>query len=76
MLRLLITDDHRMLAQGLAALLTEEPDVTVVGVCGTGPALLERLADPAQPFPSLLLLDLHLPGGPDGLALLPTLRRQ
>ncbi len=76
-MHLLITDDHRMLAQGLAALLAEEDDVTVVGVCGTGPALLARLADEAAlPAPDTLLLDLHLPGGPDGLSLLPTLRRQ
>ena len=75
-MQLLITDDHRMLAQGLAALLAEEEDVEVVGVCATGPALLARLADAEQAAPDTLLLDLHLPGGLDGLGLLPGLRRQ
>ncbi len=75
-MQLLITDDHRMLAQSLAALLAEEDDITVVGICASGPALLARLADATLPRPDMLLLDLHLPGGPDGLTLLPTLRHQ
>lgn len=73
--RLLILDDHLMLAQGLARLLTEQPDVVVLGQFGAGTDLVTWLKA-AGPTPAdVLLLDLHLPP-PDGLTLLPQLRQQ
>ena len=74
--RLLIVDDHQMLTQSLAALLTAEADLCVVGQLASGAALLAWLPAPPTPPPAdVLLLDLHLPP-PDGFALLPMLRQQ
>lgn len=65
-----------MLVQGLALLLAEQPDLTLVGQFTTGADLLAWLAAAPQPLPAdVLLLDLHLPA-PDGLTLLPRLQRQ
>ncbi|GGE97053.1 DNA-binding response regulator [Hymenobacter cavernae] len=64
-----------MLAQGLALLLAEQPDLTVVEQFADGQALLTWLGSGALPPADVLLLDLHLPGV-DGLTLLPQLRQQ
>lgn len=74
--RLLIVDDHLMLTQSLALLLTEHPDIAVVAQLASGEALLTWLRNAAAPLPAdVLLLDLHLPGT-DGLTLLPVLLQQ
>lgn len=73
--RLLLVDDHPALAQGLAALLGQEPDLEVVGLCASGHELLRLVETAPAPPASLLLLDLHLPPPHDGLSLLPRLRR-
>jgi DNA-binding NarL/FixJ family response regulator len=73
--RLLILDDHLMLAQGLARLMAEQPDVLVLGQFGSGAELLAWLSAAGSAPADVLLLDLHLPA-PDGLTLLPRLRRQ
>jgi len=56
---IVLAEDHRVVRQGLAALIGREPDLTVLGETGDGleaPALVERLG------PDVLLLDLMLPG--------------
>jgi DNA-binding NarL/FixJ family response regulator len=74
--RLLIVDDHLMLTQSLALLLTGQTDMQVVAQLASGQALLDWLAARSLPLPAdVLLLDLHLPA-PDGLTLLPMLRQQ
>lgn len=73
--RLLLVDDHPALTQALAALLGQEPDLTVVAQLASGEALLGWLAAAAPPAADLLLLDLCLPPPLDGLALLPRVRR-
>jgi len=73
--RLLLVDDHPALTRGLAALLGQEPDLEVVGLCASGYELLRLLETAPEPVPNLLLLDLHLPPPHDGLSLLPHLRR-
>ncbi|MCB2407146.1 response regulator [Hymenobacter lucidus] len=71
--RLLIVDDHLMLTQSLALLLTEHPDIAVVAQLASGEALVSWLDNAPLPLPAdVLLLDLHLPGT-DGLTLLPVL---
>jgi DNA-binding NarL/FixJ family response regulator len=73
--RLLLVDDHPALTRGLAALLGQEPDLEVVGLCASGHELLRLLDTTPELAPDLLLLDLHLPPPHDGLSLLPHLRR-
>ncbi len=62
--RLLIVEDHRMVAEGMRTLLEDEPDLRVVGLATTGAEAL-RLA--AATSPDVVLIDFHLPdlSGPD-----------
>jgi len=52
-------DDHFMVRMGLSASLNVEPDMEVVAEAGTGAAALEAFR---QHQPSLVLMDLRLPG--------------
>jgi len=59
MIRLLIIDDHEMVREGLKAILTTEPDFTIVGDAANAEQafeLIERLR------PDVILLDIRLPG--------------
>ena len=71
MIRVMIADDHKLFAEGLAEGLTAIPDLRVVGVVSNGSELLERLK--TQPA-DVLLIDLEMPGldGMGTLAALPT----
>ena len=63
-MRVLIVDDHEVLASSLAHALDVEPDIVAVGVAGT----LERAAAMIPTTaPDVLLLDHRLPDG-DGVA--------
>jgi DNA-binding NarL/FixJ family response regulator len=57
-IRIAIVDDHTIVRDGLARLLSSDPEFDVVGVCADGASAL-RLAESARP--SVLLLDLALP---------------
>ncbi|MGI4870032.1 MAG: response regulator [Janthinobacterium lividum] len=73
--RLLLLDDHPALTRGLAAMLSQEPDLLVSGQFASGEALLEFLAASPPKAADVLLLDLYLPPPLDGLTLLPRLRQ-
>jgi DNA-binding NarL/FixJ family response regulator len=62
--RVLIVDDHLVVAGGLRLVLDEHPDLQVVGIAGDGAAAL-RLASTTSP--DLVLMDYRLPdmSGPD-----------
>ncbi len=51
-------EDHQAVAVGLAAILSEQPDLTVVAMAPTVPALLQQTKDL-----DLAILDLRLPDG-------------
>jgi DNA-binding NarL/FixJ family response regulator len=59
-IRVLVVDDHRMVADGLALTLSRDPDITVVGV-GTTMAEGVRLA--LEQRPEVVLMDYFLPDG-------------
>ncbi|QZY30304.1 response regulator transcription factor [Nocardioides coralli] len=69
-IRVLVVDDHEVLATSLAHALDAEPDLAAVGVSGTveGAAALIRTT-----APDVLLLDHRLPDG-DGVDAVPMLR--
>ena len=72
MIRLLLCDGHAPTREALRRDLAAAPGLDVVGEAGTGDELLALLSTAT---PTVVLLDLHLPG-PDALALLPALHGQ
>lgn len=58
--RVLICDDHRILADGLAALLQMQPGIEVVAVAGSAE---EVVAQSATHRPDVVLMDYELPDG-------------
>jgi two-component system response regulator NreC len=63
---ILIADDHAVMRSGLRMLLEAEPDFEVVAEAGDVPETIRRLK---AYKPDVLLLDLHMPGGPSLQAL-------
>ncbi|MEH1997109.1 response regulator transcription factor [Nostoc sp.] len=57
-IRVLIVDDHSIVRQGLAAMIENEPDMTVVGQAGNGQ---EAIAQYKQLQPDVTLIDLRMP---------------
>lgn len=68
--RVLIVDDHEVLAASLALVLDAQPDITTVGVAGT---LAKARALIVSATPDVVLLDHRLPDG-DGVAAIRELR--
>ena len=58
-MKIVIADDHRVVHEGVAYMLSEEPDIDFVGDAGSGEELLELLD--AQPV-DVVLLDVRMPG--------------
>jgi two-component system response regulator NreC len=59
----LIADDHALMRAGLRLLLATQPDIAVVGECGTHQDVLDTLREHA-PGIDVVTLDLTMPGGP------------
>ena len=59
MINILVADDHRIVLQGLKALLEAEPDMRVIGVVADGLAVSDAVE---QMCPDVLVLDLMMPG--------------
>lgn len=70
-IRIIIADDHGILRESLAALLSTQPDFQVEGSAANGQ---EALAQVQQYRPDVLVLDLFMPGS-DGFEVLRTLDR-
>ncbi|MCL8011477.1 response regulator transcription factor [Streptomyces sp. AS02] len=62
--RILVCDDHAVVRAGLLALLDSAPDIEVVAEAGTGE---EALALAAKLTPDVVLMDLQLGAGIDGV---------
>ncbi|MBI2829495.1 MAG: response regulator transcription factor [Acidobacteria bacterium] len=58
-IRLLVVDDHRIVREGLAKIIADEPDIVVIGSAGTGE---EAVAAFERDPPDVVLMDLRLPG--------------
>ncbi len=64
-IKVLIIDDHRVFADGLARVMSDEPDIEVIGVASSGH---QGIAMAATLSPTVVLVDYHLPDH-DGLAI-------
>lgn len=64
MIRLMIVDDHALVRSGLKALLNEGDEVDVIGEAADGDEAI-RLAEELRP--DVVLMDLSMPHGKDGL---------
>ena len=67
-LRIAIVDDHRVVARSLQSYLESFPDMHVVGIASSGEELLAHLA---EWNPEIVIQDLLLPGGIDGIETTP-----
>jgi len=65
LIRVLIVDDHRMMAEGIRAALETEPDLRVVGTAGTA---AEAFGAAAETLPDVVLMDFRLPDRDGGQA--------
>ena len=59
-----LVDDHRVVARSLKAYLESFPDLRVVGIATSGEELLKHLL---EWNPQVVLQDLLMPGGIDGI---------
>jgi len=66
---IVLVDDHRVVSRSLKAFLESFPDLRVAGIAASGEELLERLAEWK---PDVVVQDLLMPGGIDGVE---TIRR-
>lgn len=57
-IRLLIADDHKMMREGLRALLADKPDIEVIGDAADGRAIVELAAELT---PDIVLMDIGMP---------------
>ena len=71
-IRILITDDHPVVREGLAAMIERRPDMTVVGEAGNGLEAVERFRS-CQP--DVALMDLRMPEM-DGVEAITAIRRE
>lgn len=71
-IRILLADDHKMLLDGLRALLEGEEDMRVIGEIGT---VQDSIRVTAELLPDVLVLDLGMPGG-SGLDVIRSIREK
>ena len=71
MINVVIADDHRIVAEGIARLIQESHAASVVGIAGT---IAEAVALIRQQKPHILLLDIAMTDG-DGIDAIPRFRQ-
>ncbi|MCZ7671821.1 MAG: response regulator transcription factor [Chloroflexi bacterium] len=63
-IRVVLVDDHSVVRRGLRSYLESFPGITIVGEAASGEALLEQVEGW---LPDVVIMDLLLPGGMDGI---------
>ncbi|HEX6986857.1 MAG TPA: response regulator transcription factor [Planctomycetaceae bacterium] len=71
-IRVFLLDDHEVVRRGVAALLSAEDDIEIVGEAGTAEHALARIPDAR---PDVAVLDVRLPDG-DGVSVCREIRSQ
>ncbi len=72
MIQILITDDHKLMREGLKKIIAEEPDMRIVGEARNAQEALAYVREHGDL--DLVLLDISMPGQ-SGLEALPQLRQ-
>ena len=62
--RIALVDDHRVVQTGLRSYLESFPDLAIVGTASSGEEALKNLEDW---LPDVVVMDLNMPGGIDGI---------
>ena len=57
-IRVVLADDHVLMRQGVSQMLTANPDISVVGECDDGVALIAAVL---KLSPDVILMDIHMP---------------
>ncbi|WP_255807473.1 response regulator [Cohnella mopanensis] len=73
MIRILLVDDHAVVRSGLAMLLGAKEDMEVVGEAAEGE---EAIVKAMQLLPDVVLMDLSMPHGKDGLSTTAELKKR
>ncbi len=63
-LKVALVDDHHVVRRGIQSFLSAMPDLTVVGSASSGE---ELLAHAEEWLPDVIVMDLYMPGGMDGI---------
>ena len=58
-IRVLSVDDHELLREGIAALISSQPDMQLVAEAGNGREAIEQFR---EHHPDVTLMDLQMPG--------------
>jgi len=63
-LRIVLVDDHHIVRRGIQSYLSAIPDLSIVGSAASGEELLARVE---SWLPDVIVMDLYMPGGMDGI---------
>jgi len=63
-LKVALVDDHHIVRRGLQSFLSAMPDIQVVGSAASGEQLLQEIE---SWLPDVVVMDLYMPGGMDGI---------
>lgn len=72
MMKILIADDHAVVRQGLKQIISEQADMLAAGEAETAAEVLRLARDEDW---DVIVLDISMPGGKNGLDLLPELKQ-
>jgi two-component system, NarL family, response regulator LiaR len=62
--RVVLVDDHRVVSRGVRSYLESFPDIAIVGAAANGEYLLKKFD---EWLPDVVIMDLLMPGGMDGI---------
>lgn len=64
MIRVALVDDHHVVRRGIQSYLSAMPDIDIIGTADSGERALEQVSDWV---PDVVVMDLYMPGGIDGI---------
>lgn len=73
MIRVIVCDDHPIVREGVRMIISQQKDISIEEEASNGQELLSKLAGRNI---DVIILDISLPGGLDGIELLKTLQRE